>query len=113
MGVVDEDRHAGFQIGTDEQACAAHVPLGQRFVLRGELGHDRRDDRSVERAEAEVIQREQVRDRRGELIGRRARGRAQAPIAPQVVPIECPDVRLRVSNVHGEQHARIITTAIG
>ena len=88
--IVDEDRHPGLHAWPDEHARTAHAPLGEGLVLRTELGDHRGDDRAVQGPEVEAVQRQQVRDRRGELIGGGAGNGAEAPVAPEFLPSKAP-----------------------
>ena len=61
----------------------------------------------------EPVQREQVGDRRGELVGGGAGNGAQAPVAPELLAVEGTEVGLGVADVDREQHAADYQAAIG
>ena len=106
--VLDPDRHPGLHAGADRQALGFEIALGELLELTAERRHDRGDADGVDIAEGHPAEREEAGDPLGQLVAGRARAGLEAPVLDQVLALEGAQVGLRVSDVDGEQHRRII-----
>ena len=105
--VVDPDRHPGPDRRPDDEHLVAEVALGHLGPLLGELRHRRGDDRARRCRRTQPAQREQVRERRAELVAGSTRARSQSASArstPVASGREDAEVRLGVADVDDEQH---------
>ena len=84
--VVDQDRHPGLHARADQQARLSHVPLGRAARTRARAaGTTVETIAPSSEPKLSPVQREQVRDRRCELVRGGARDGAEAPVARQLL----------------------------
>jgi hypothetical protein len=71
---------------------------------RGAWAHRRGERDAVHVLEAQVTQLEKAHDERGDLVAGSLRFGGDTPVLDQLVPVVEPQHRLRVADVHGQQH---------
>src|SRR3954447_14816555 len=86
--ILELDRHPRLHSGPQDEAIAVQVTLAHPEVLGRELGHHRRNDRSVDGAGLETPERQERGHAHGELVGCRFRLRREAPVLDEIGPVE-------------------------
>ena len=106
--VVHQDRDAAAHAGADQQRVDPERALAHPGPLDREHRHGRGDDERGHLARVEIAQREQAVELHGEVVGRAQRARGDAPGVRELGAAPEAQVRLRVADVDGEQHRRLV-----